>query len=177
MKKTVRIAFLLVAATFAASLVQAQTPAGTSPAAAPPPPPARGPALAPALAAAQAAVEACLKIDQKVAVSVVDSAGVLKAVLAADGASARGVQSSANKALTALAFGAPSGELGERARTDASLAERLAANPNFNTRAGAVLIRVGDEVIGAIGVGGARGSEKDEACALEGLKAAQPTLR
>ena len=36
-------------------------------------------------------------------------------------------------------------------------------------RAGAVPVRMGHTLIGAIGVGGARGSDKDEACAVAGL--------
>lgn len=159
---------LIAPVSFAQTPSQAPTPAS---------PPARGPTLAQALKAAQVAVEACQKIDQRIAVSVVDSAGVLKVVLAADGASARGVLSSGAKATTSLAFGAPSGEIGEKAKSDAALAARLEANPAYNARAGGILLRVGNEVIGAIGVGGARGSEKDEACALEGFKAVENTLR
>jgi uncharacterized protein GlcG (DUF336 family) len=40
-----------------------------------------------------------------------------------------------------------------------------------------VLLKVGDEVIGAIGVGGAKGSEKDEACAVAGLQKIKGRLR
>jgi len=110
-------------------------------------------------------------------VSVLDSGSVLKVLLASDGASSRGVQSSQNKAITALAFGTSSSKVADVVKADSKLSEKLAANPNFNTRAGAVLIKVGDEVIGAIGVGGARGSEKDEACAVAGLNAIQSRVK
>jgi uncharacterized protein GlcG (DUF336 family) len=40
-----------------------------------------------------------------------------------------------------------------------------------------VLLKVGDEIVGAIGVGGARGSENDEACALAGLERIQSRLK
>ena len=115
--------------------------------AAPTPPPAVGPALN------------------------VASRGVLKVLLAKDGTSARGVQSSTYKAVTALTFGEATSRLGELAKTDRGLADRLGGNPNYNSRAGGVLLRVNGEVIGAIGVGGARGSENDEACALAGIEA------
>ncbi|MGA8172035.1 MAG: heme-binding protein, partial [Methylocystis sp.] len=69
----------------------------------PPPPPARGPALDLAIEAAQAAIEASKAGDQKVAVSVIDSAGVLKAVLVSDGVGPRAVQNSNFKAQAALA--------------------------------------------------------------------------
>lgn len=143
----------------------------------PPAPPAKGPALDLALEAAQATLADCTARGHRVGVSVVDSAGVLKVVLAADGVSSRGVQSSHNKAVTALAFKLPSGQLGEKIKTDTDLAARVAANPAFNARAGGVLLQASGEVIGAIGVGGARGSENDEACALTGVKKIQDRLK
>jgi len=139
--------------------------------------PARGPSLDLALEAAQATLADCTARGHRVGVSVVDAAGVLKVALAADGASSRGVQSGNNKAVTALTFKLPSGQVGEQIKTDADLAARVAANPSFNSRAGGVLLQVGGEVIGAIGVGGARGSENDEACALTGVKKIQDRLK
>jgi len=148
-----------------------------SPAAPPPPqPPARGPALDLALEAARYAVETCRGLDQKVGVSIIDSAGVLKVLLATDGAAARGVQNSTFKAQTALAFNAATSQLAEQSKTDKALAEQFAANPNLLARAGGIPIKVGAELIGAIGVGGARGSEKDEACALAGLEKVRSRL-
>jgi uncharacterized protein GlcG (DUF336 family) len=130
-----------------------------------------------ALKAARKALDTCKGLDQKVGVTVIDSAGIPKVLLATDGASPRGVNSSTNKALTALAFGAPTSELGEKVKTDTALAEKVAANTNYNTRAGGVLLKVGDDVIGAIGVGGAKGSEKDEACAIAGVKRIEKRLK
>ena len=152
----------------------AQTPA-TPPA--PPPPPARGPALDLALEAARTALDNCSARQHKVSVSVVDSAGVLKALLASDGAHARGVASSTNKAQTAVAFSSATGALGEKAKTDPALAARIAANPNFNARGGGVTLSANGVVIGAIGVGGARGSDIDEACALAGIAQVQSRLQ
>ena len=85
-------------------------------------------------------METCAAKGFNVGVSVVDSAGVLKVLLARDGTSPRGVQSSTNKAVTALTFGEATSHLGERARTEPALAERIAANPNLNARAGGVLL-------------------------------------
>jgi uncharacterized protein GlcG (DUF336 family) len=155
---------------FTMTCAMAQTPA-------PAPVPARGPALALALEAARGALDNCTARQQKVSVSVVDSAGILKALVAADGAHARGVASATNKAQTALAFNSATGALGEKAKTDAELAARIAANPSFNARAGGVTFSVNGVVIGAIGVGGAKGSEVDEACALAGLALVQSRLQ
>ena len=142
-----------------------------------PPPPARGPELDLALEAAQAALEASKAGDQKVAVSVIDSAGVLKAVLVSDGVGPRAVQNSNFKAQAALAFKETSGQLAEQVKTDKDLAEKVAANPNYLARAGAVLLKVNNQIVGAIGVGGARGSEKDEQYALAGLQKIEARLK
>jgi uncharacterized protein GlcG (DUF336 family) len=133
-------------------------------------PAARGPTLKAVLDAAHAAVKTCEGLSQKIAVTVIDSAGVTKVLLASDGASARGVQSSTNKAATALTFGAATSELAHRAESDTELAAKLNLNPNFNSHAGGVLVRIDGELVGAIGAGGAKGSEKDEVCALAALK-------
>ncbi len=153
----------------------AQSPAASSPQA-PPAPPARGLPLDLALEAARAAIDTCKSLDQKVGVSVLDSAGELRLLLAADGAATRGVQNSALKAKAALAFNIPSGQLAERVKTDKEAADRLAANPTWLARAGAIPVSVGGTLIGAIGVGGARGSEKDEACAIAGLERVKSRL-
>jgi len=166
------------AALMSASLASwAQTPTANAAGAQPPAPAARGPSLELALEAAQAALAECKTREQKIGVSVVDSAGVLKVLLASDGASSRGVQSGNNKAVTALTFKLPSSQLGEKIKTDADLAAKVAANPSLNARAGGVLLQVKDEVIGAIGVGGARGSDNDEACALAGVRKIQDRLK
>ncbi|UCV20087.1 heme-binding protein [Ferribacterium limneticum] len=155
----------------AASTALAQTPPAT------PVPSARGPGLDLALEAAQAAIDSCKARDQKAAVSVVDSAGVVRVLLASDGASPRGVSSSTSKAVTALTFKAPTSQLAETIKTDKELADKIAANTNYNARAGGVLLAVNGEIIGAVGVGGARGSNVDEECGLVGVQKIQSRLR
>jgi uncharacterized protein GlcG (DUF336 family) len=137
-------------------------------------PAAKGPSLALAIEAAKVAVEACAADGaQTVAASVVDSAGILKALLAADGTSPRGVSSSTIKAQTALQYKKSTSALFEQAKTDKAFADAVAANPNINGRPGGILIKVGDEIIGAIGVGGGR---TDEPCAIAGLQKIQARL-
>src|ERR1700743_3290806 len=137
----------------APALVFAQAPAGgtgaslSAGAQTPPPPAARGPSLKLALEAAQQALDTCKGLDQKVGVTVVDSAGVPKVVLATDGASTRGVTSSTHKALTALAFTTSTSALAEKVKADTDLAAKVSANPNYNTHAGGLLLKVGDDII------------------------------
>lgn len=135
---------------------------------------AKGPTLALAIEAARVAIETCAADgDQKTAASVVDAAGVLKALLAADGTSPRGVSSSTIKAQTALQYQKSTSALFEQAKTDKAFADAIAANPAVNGRPGGILIKVGDEIIGAIGVGGGR---TDEPCAIAGLQKIQARL-
>ena len=170
MKKT-SLALVLIPFAVAAS---AQTAASAPQA--PVQPPARGLPLDLALEAARAAVDTCKAIDQKVAVSVLDSSGELRLLLSADGTPSRSVLNSGYKARAALNFNIPSGQVAERVKTDKEAADRVAANPTWLARAGAVPVTVGGTLIGAIGVGGARGSDKDEACAIAGLEKVKSRL-
>jgi uncharacterized protein GlcG (DUF336 family) len=177
MKNLIAVGMLALAA---AGAVQAQTKSAANAVAVPnnlPPPPARGPAADLALEAAQVAIETCKAKGFNVAVTIVDSAGVQKVLLAADGVHARGVQSSTNKAVTALTFKASTSRIAESIKADQELAAQIAANPSFAPRAGGVLLQVGSEIIGAIGVGGARGSEHDQACALAAIEKVRHRLR
>jgi len=154
-----------------ASVKQVPTEAVRPPA---PVPAAKGPSLELAIEAARVAIETCSAAGgQKIAASVVDSAGILKVLLAADGTSPRGVQSSTNKAVTAITFKTATSQLTEQIKTDKALADKIAANTSFNARPGAVLIKVGDEIIGAIGVGGGK---TDADCAIAGLQKIQSRL-
>ena len=134
MKKLSTVALLLLA-TAGVALAQ-NAPAGGAPQQGgggapqnPPPPPARGPSLDLAIEAAQAAMEASKAGDQKVAVSVIDSAGVLKAVLVSDGVGPRAVQNSNFKAQAALAFKEPSGAFAEQIKTTRRSPIRLRRTP------------------------------------------------
>ena len=143
----------------------------------PPPPAARGPALDLALEAAQTALAACTANGYKVGVTVVDSAGISKVVLAADGAIPRAIDSGAGKAFTAITFKTSSAAVAKQVETDKELAARLAADPKQRARAGALPLIVAGEIIGAIGVGGAPGGEKDEACASAGVDKVKDRLK
>lgn len=168
---TAHIAAITIAALSVATGIRAQT----APQA--PPPPARGPASALALEAAQTAIASCQHSGYNVAVTVVDSAGEVRLVLASDAAPQRAVDSSTGKALTVIAFKLPSATVAQQAASDPALAARIAADPKLRARAGALPLTVGSDLIGAIGVGGAPGGEKDEACAAAGLDKIRSRLK
>ena len=153
---------LALAAGFQVS--QAQAPAPPARPAGPPPPPARGPAMALAVEAAQTAIATCTANGYKVGAVVVDSAGETRLVMVSDGASSMTAQFATRKAYTANAMKEPSAVVGEQVKTDKALADRIAADPKMITWAGAQPLVVGGEVIGALGVGGAPGGDKDDVC-------------
>ena len=161
----------LVAAVAAPALAQ------TPPPAAPRPPPARAPAMALAVEAAETAVAACKAAGYTVSASVIDSAGVLRALIAADGAGKGPVDSATRKANTSLMFKEPTAVTQEKVKTDTALDAKIKADPTLFARAGAQPIMVGSEIIGAIGVGGAPGGEKDDACAIAGLDKIKARLK
>ena len=159
---------LVVAALLLVPVAQAQQAATTPPVRQPAAP---GPATDLVLEAAQIAINAC-KADggQRIAVSVVDSKGVLKLLLAADGASPRGVSSSTAKAITALKYQQATQQL----QQDKNLTAEIAKDSSLNARPGGVLLQAKGEIIGALGIGGGK---TDHACAEAGVAAIQARLQ
>jgi len=130
-----------------------------------------------ALEAAQTAIQTCQANGYKVGAVVVDSAGATRVVLVADGASSMTADFATRKAYTANAFKKPSGAVGDEAKTDKALADRIAADPKMITWAGGQPLTVGGDVIGALGVGGAPGGDKDDVCTAAGIAKIQSRLK
>jgi uncharacterized protein GlcG (DUF336 family) len=163
----------------ASSMASAQQAApGAAPGAAPQRvPAARGPEMTLALEAAETAISTCATNGYKVAASIVDSAGVLKVLVAADGATKGAVESSTKKAVTANTMKTATSEIQEKMKTDPVLAAKVSADTNLFARAGGLPLVVGGDVIGAVGVGGAPGGEKDEACTAAGIDKIKAKLK
>jgi uncharacterized protein GlcG (DUF336 family) len=121
--------------------------------------------------AVQAAVEACRKDGYRVSVSVVDRAGILRALGRADGAGPHTVDSSRKKAYTAASVRRPTTELAELINKMPALQALRDMNDNILMLGGGLPIDIGGEVVGGIGVGGAPGAHLDDACAQAGLDA------
>jgi len=123
--------------------------------------------LATALTIATTAGETCKSQGYRVSVAVVGRTGEIIVHLRGDDASPHTIENSQRKAFTARTFRISSGEFAQRVK-DAPPGAALwltgiSANP------GGLPIKIGDEVIGAVGVSGAPGGDKDEACAKAGL--------
>jgi uncharacterized protein GlcG (DUF336 family) len=136
-------------------------------------PPARGLDTALAVEAAQTAVNTCLDSGVKGSAAVVDSAGVLRVLISANGSSKNSAELSPKKAVLANDMKKPTSEIFSEMDKDPALKAKLEADKNIFPRPGAVPIMAGSDVIGAIGFGGAHGAQgggaKDEACAKAGL--------
>ncbi|MGH7031942.1 MAG: GlcG/HbpS family heme-binding protein [Stellaceae bacterium] len=123
--------------------------------------------LATALTIATTAADTCKAEGNLVSVTVVGRDGQVIVLLRGDNASPHTVENSRRKAYTARTFRIPSGEF----------AKRVAANPTSGlvhltgviAAQGALPIKAGNDVIGAVGVSGSPGGDKDEACAKAGL--------
>ncbi len=161
---------LALCASLAAASAMAQAPAAAPGAPPPAPPRARGPALALAVEAAQTAIAVCLANGYKTTATVVDSAGVPVAILSGDGAAERTQMIGLTKTTATIKYKVPSGEIADRVKTDAALDAEVKADPKIGTaRRGALPIKVGGEIIGAMSVSGAPGGDKDEVCTQAGL--------
>ncbi|SNY69156.1 heme-binding protein [Enterobacter sp. CC120223-11] len=119
-------------------------------------------------ALAQQAIKACTTKNYQVSVTVVDRAGVVKAVQRTDNAGPHTVKASEMKAFTALSMKNASGKVMEAAQGNAG-AQNLKDIPGLLLLAGGLPVKDGNEVIGAIGIGGAPGGNLDEACAQAAL--------
>lgn len=129
-----------------------------------------------ALEAASGAVEACQAQGYRVSAVVVDRAGTVKAILRADGAGPHTLDSSRRKAYTSASMRTRTLQLDERIRSDPASAG-IRDIDQLLALAGGVPISAGNEVVGAIGVGGAPGGDKDEACAIAGIDKIKDRLK
>ena len=121
--------------------------------------------------AADAALKACAAENHNVSVAIVGRDGATKVLLKADNSGPHTGSSATGKAYTSAAMG----------RDTAGLAGFIASKPenagmrDMDSRmviqGGGLPIRIGNALVGAIGVGGAPTGDADALCALAGLKA------
>lgn len=124
---------------------------------------------------ASAAVAACAANGHAVAVTVVDRAGVVRAVQRADNAGPHTLAASQQKAYTSASARNATLAMMETAQKNPAAAN-LVDIPGFLLLGGGVPVRVGNEVVGAVGVGGAPAGQIDEQCALTGLEQVKSLL-
>jgi uncharacterized protein GlcG (DUF336 family) len=128
-----------------------------------------------ALEAAQAALKTCRDNGYQVAVVVVDRFGQPQVLLRDRYAGLPAADIATAKAYTALSFRRDTSELAKMV-SDGRLDANLARMPRIAMLAGALVIETGGTLVGGIGVSGAPGGDKDEACAKAGLDAIHDKL-
>lgn len=119
-----------------------------------------------ALAVAHGALDKCHADGYHVSLSVLDNSGLVKVQVRGDETGPHTLEHSRRKAYTALTFKRSSAEIAK------AWASAKTPHPEIEGTVGAaggLPIKAGNEVIGAIGVSGAPGGEKDEACAEAGI--------
>lgn len=126
-----------------------------------------------ALEAATEAVRVCAQRGYHVTATVVDMDGVLQVVLRGDGATIHTAESSFDKAYTVVTLGPifnldTSGKFLDLTKTN-SYGPRLETMHNVMALPGGVAFKSKNSIVGALGVGGAPGGDKDEVCAQAGV--------
>jgi uncharacterized protein GlcG (DUF336 family) len=131
--------------------------------------------MAMALAILQGTIEQCTKDGYKVSVVIVDKAGNVAASVRGDGTNPHTMEFGRLKAYTSRTRGQTSLEFMKLTSDPANA--YLKQIPNTVAVGGGVPIRAGNEVIGAVGVSGAPGGEKDEVCANAGIAKVADALK
>ena len=121
-----------------------------------------------ALEAAQAAIAACKAQGYNVTVTVADRMGLPKVVIVRDGPAGVGTEVTRRKAYTSALQRVSTGDFTKRISTPGAF-NPAQFDTQLATGQGGVPIKVGEDTIGAIAVGGAPGGDKDEACAIAGI--------
>ena len=121
-----------------------------------------------ARAIADGAIEQCAKDGYDISVVVVDRIGQVRLLMRGDKASPHNAELARRKAYTARTFKRSSADWAKRTATEPEIApQRNLAD--VIALGGGVPINIGDDTIGAVGVSGAPGQDKDEACAKAGV--------
>jgi uncharacterized protein GlcG (DUF336 family) len=124
--------------------------------------------LALANEAALAAVADCAAKGYTVSAAVVDRSAQVKAIARGDNAGPHTLDSSRRKAYTSATLRVGTTPLLELSQKNPAAAN-LGQIDGFMLVGGGLPIRAGNEVVGAIGVGGAPGGHLDDACAQAGI--------
>jgi uncharacterized protein GlcG (DUF336 family) len=119
----------------------------------------------------QGTIERCRADGFRASVSVIDAGGHLKAFARDEGTGLHTIDLSRRKAYTALTFATRFASTLEFATARGSTLGSAASNVEGTVGVGGgVPIKVGDVAIGAVGVSGAVGGDKDEICAKAGIE-------
>ena len=125
---------------------------------------------------ASAGVAACAANGYNVTVTVVDRAGSVRAVQRADNAGPHTLGASQQKAFTSASAKNNTSAMLETSQKNPGAAT-LGNIPGYLLLGGGEPVKVGTEVIGAVGIGGAPGGHLDEQCAVSALDKVKDLLK
>ena len=125
---------------------------------------------------AASAVASCAANGYAVSATVVDRAGGVRAVQRADNAGPHTLGASQQKAFTSASAKNNTLAIMEIAQKNPGAAN-LVNIPGYLLLGGGVPVKVGNEVIGAVGVGGAPAGNLDEQCALAAIDQVKDLLK
>ncbi|WP_207062610.1 heme-binding protein [Motiliproteus sp. SC1-56] len=118
-----------------------------------------------ATALAQHAIAACAEAGYAVSATVVDTSGVVRAQLRGDGAGPHTLESSRKKAYTAVSLGESTENLSQLVTRMPAAAGLRDMGTDILVLGGGLPLRVAQDKVGGIGVGGAPGGHLDQGCA------------
>ena len=124
---------------------------------------------------ARAALQQCRKDGYQVAVVVLDRFGTPLVVLRDRFAPPAALDIANGKAWTAVTFTRDTADFVKGIK-DGSLSADLAKMPKVTPLVGGIVVQGGGSTLGSVGVAGAPGGDKDEACAKAGLAAVRDKL-
>ena len=128
-----------------------------------------------ALVIATTAMADCKTKGFRVSATVVGRNGEVLVQLRGDGTGPHTMENSFKKAYTSRTFRIPSGEMEDRLKKNPAMGAQYL--PGFTTGRGALPIKIGEEVVGAVGVSGAPGGDKDEDCVKVGIEKVADQLK
>jgi len=120
-----------------------------------------------AIAIVQTAISACKANGYNVSATVVGRSGEILAQARGDNTGPHTLENSFRKAYTARTFRVASGEIVNRLKMDPAFP--LIHLSNIIANQGGLPIKLEEDVMGGVGVSGAPGGDKDEACSKAGL--------
>jgi len=123
--------------------------------------------LAMATTIARVTIDTCKAQGYNVSVHVLGREGQVVLAVRNENASLITYENSMKKAYTARTLRQPSGKFADAVKGNPNAGALFLTN--ITPAQGALPIMVGEETIGAVGVSGAPGGEKDEACAKAGI--------
>jgi uncharacterized protein GlcG (DUF336 family) len=124
---------------------------------------------------AETAIESCGAKNYAVSAVVVDRAGEIIVAMRADNAGPHTMENARRKAYTALSFRTATSEYAKRYADNNPVVRQQVTLPSVIAIPGGLPVRVGDDVIGGVGVSGSPGV--DEPCVQAGLDKVADQLR